>query len=437
MSIILILSNFRCIRCSPRVILASSLFVFIAAAFVIISLRPISTLYQQGLSGPQTRHTQPPPAAALCDDSHPLSLWPPISHSVWVPVSGRLDTFPEHVASPVTQSTWLPKYCFIAKTSYSDAPDITSFSIDRFLASLEMQTVTDWQLVFVDTDPSIPYNYLYDSIQEYISANDPLRISILNASHVPPNPYPLYFSDRDEARHLNMISDTWWKVDYAAYNICSPESEWLIITEATDWYHPDYLQRIEEFANSSTADIIGVDYHAPRSRWMQKFPEKSRNCHSIQKYEPATCNGLVRGKFELGSLAYRLETWRAQGISISNSSADCRYDLADWSACMLHHLRETLQWNATRLQKTLFSHAPNAWQCLLYGGQILHQPHRTDDFVCVPSRENANLISQENLIDIELPHGICYHAERYGADASIDPFSDGLYFYNSSGRFSR
>jgi hypothetical protein len=90
-------------------------------------------------------------------------------------------------------------------------------------------------------------------------------------------------------------------------------------------------------------------------------------------------------------------------------------------ACAAQGLRTNFNWNADRLPKCLFSHAPNPQLCALYGGQTVHAPYRREEqeFECVLSIETARALVQEDLSVLEIGESgsICYQAKRFNEEA--------------------
>lgn len=330
-----------------------------------------------------------------------------------------MESVPTTRPVPPSAAEYTPKYCFIARTDATHFPSSSFFSVDRFVASLEMQTFGHWHLVLVDTDPSRPFPYLYNQLAAWVSRMDPLRIRIVGTADTAPNPYLDALSSVVAAEELpadKAARDVYWKTDDAIQRHCPESSEYLIVTDGNSWYDPHFLQEAEHIhAAQHRTDIIATDYYSSKIPWSTKQDINARQigmCHMLQEFRPSVCNALVPGQFEMGALIFNLIRWRQEHIAFSDAPEDCLLQPTQFHNCLVTQLRQVNLWSAERIPRLLFSDAPSFWLCLLYGGQLLHLPRPDGDFQCVSSRENALLVAQEPLTSVVVAGGTCYHPTR-------------------------
>jgi hypothetical protein len=283
-----------------------------------------------------------------------------------------------------------------------------------------MQNNPNWYLILLDTDSEYHYPYLHNDISTWTRANEPFRISIRNSSEFP---RPRWDTDQDLFENLHRR--VYFSTDIAIRRLCPAESRFVVATNADNWYHPEFFQKVQEYADNDTtgADIVGVDFFSRHSAWIWDIPLREQNCNLWLHYTSAVCNGFSMGRSDLGSLAFNLQRWRADKISFSKTLCPVP---SESDGCLVNNLRRKNRWITLRIPEPLFSHAPNPWLCFLYGGQLLHFPSEADyyQFQCVPSRDNAELLSQERLTTVRLPHGNCYHGARYGHARDILPIKN-------------
>lgn len=376
------------------------------------------------MTAPYTRPESPNPvpligwvqrSAELCNNSVPIHKWTPLRSRAWVPLGGRLEPIPSIRPAVPSIGDWKPKYCIVARSYAAQAPVQTLYSVDRFLASIVMQKNPNWFLIILDTDPSKPYPYLHNDVQQWALKNEPFRVTIRNVSD-----FPDLEAHPEEVAFESLHRSVYYKTDLTIRSVCPSESERLVVTNADNFYDSEFLERVDAQLAANSTPIVGTDFYTRHAFWVWGVDPKTQNCISLLHHPPSICNGFALGRLDLGSLVFDLARWRAEDVRFSSIVCNAPSQL---DGCVVQNLIYKSNWTTYRIPETLFSHAPNPWLCFLYGGQILHLPTDADDdqYTCVPSRFNAELVSQEQLSTVSLPHGTCYHGARY--DTAIDPFA--------------
>jgi hypothetical protein len=260
---------------------------------------------------------------------------PSESAPVWIPIGGRLQ--PPANRPTAARDQWEPKYCVVARTYAGQSPSSSMFSIDRFVASMLMQTFTDWELLILDTDPSRPFDYLRNNISEWMSINEPFRVRLVNTSALEPNPHPDEVSteDSEAARAKQKLhSNVYWITDVAISTLCSPKARSFLATNGDNWYHPRFLEEVDNhltksLETDSPVDILGVDFFSRYATYIWGMPQRERTCNALQQYSPCVCNGVVPQKSDLGSMVFNLTKWREENQSFFNLSTNCQWGRAD------------------------------------------------------------------------------------------------------------
>lgn len=365
-------------------------------------------------------------SADLCPNFFVKHTWkvPTEPAPTWIPIGGRFTPKPEHPT--VTREQWTPKYCIIARTFAGQSPSINMFSIDRFVASFLMQTYPHWHLILLDTDPLHPYPYLYKNISEWANINEPFRIRIVNASKLEHDPRwdePVTTSENDkENKRETLHGKVYGLTDVVIQKLCPVESTLFLTTNGDNWYHPRFLEEVEQHLlraerSSRPVDILGVDFFSRYATYIWGVPQRERTCAAIQTYSPCVCNGIIPEKTDLGSMVFNLNKWRGLGLSFFNLSTDCYWGRSKADACAAFFLPRLYNWTVDRLPKCLFSHAPNPHICALYGGQTVLAPYRQEEqeFECVLSMETARVLVQEEITRVIIGNGAanCYQARRF------------------------
>lgn len=343
----------------------------------------------------------------LVSNDAPCQLWQSRPVSAWIPQNAKLNVIPP--ARPIVNAnSWRPKFCFAARTYAGNSPDASFFSIDKFIASLQMQTDPNWFLVLIDTDPAKPFSYLYTDLTDWIEENDPLRIKIIRAD---PAVLDLPWKDLTDGGQLHRRAYLY--TDYAI-DQCPADSEYLIATNADNWYHPEFLRLSEQSLLEQKAHFVGTDF---TSRWiihMWKMPFENMTCEMFKTHNPTVCNAMVQGRTDLGSMLFSFKRWRSQGLSFGLIMEVCPFAPMYADACTVEHLRKDFDWTAGRVPHLLFSHSPNSWSCILYGGNVLFKTRKDGppDISCLaPTEPIPKNIDGKPISIVQLDGGLCFQPQ--------------------------
>lgn len=379
-----------------------------------------------------------PPVAypyEICDNSIPQSGWSVAPQNVWIPQSGDLSYRPAWVPPRPSSDTWKPTFCMVARTYNGHAPQLSPFSIDRFIASMLAQSFSDWYLVILDTDPGRDFPYLYLNLTEWARHEEPDRIKVKASPQGSDNPFANWPEFNSYERLHRRI---YWETDRALVQDCPRNSEYFLATNADNWYHPNFFKIVNETIRGRETHLVGVDFFTRHSGWVWGVPHSQRTCRLFQKFNPSMCNGAAAGRSDLGSMIFNASRWRSQAVSFSEVISRCEMTPSNGDGCMARHLRHDFAWMAERIPQTLFSHAPNPWLCVLYGGVLVRGPTESEDevpsFDCVSPAQAAVELAGHNYIAFPFPNnGTCYQSSKVKYDQ--DPLGHLPFIYNSTGRF--
>lgn len=250
--------------------------------------------------------------------------------ATWIPVGGRLQ--PPASRPQVEEAEWLPKYCIIARTYAGQSPASNMFSIDRFVASILMQTLPQWHLIILDTDTSKSYSYLYQNLSEWVNANEPFRIRVANVTNFSqqfPAPPSMPEGDTKAAQSKSLLhTNVYWLSDHVISSLCPPSAQSFLATNGDNWYHPRFLEEVDNRLkqarlNGYSIDILGVDFFSRYATYIWGMPKPERTCAALEEYSPCVCNGVVPLRSDLGSMMFNLTRWRQEQHSFFNLSTNC------------------------------------------------------------------------------------------------------------------
>lgn len=336
--------------------------------------------------------------------SNERRTWTSAVGDVWIPLGGNLSAAP-----PFDASIWLPKFCIVAQTSASHSPFATTFSIDRFIASLLLQTDPRWQLVIVDLsgarNESFPY--LHEYLHTFSLSREPSRIRIINGSMVG-------YTGRTASHGPD---DTFSYIWSASREHCSLQAERVMLTEANHWFHPEYLEQVM----SQSDDVIGVDFYSNDAlgRIGTGAAATLRTCSDLVDSPPCSCNSMLPNELRGSSLAFNFAKWVELGqLEVAQQVSNCSRATGSPSlSCLLSQLL-SIGWSRGRVPQCLISLSPNPHLCALYGNVVAHTAEFSSaTFMCVPSKDIAELLIQETVEQFDIPffESSCFHASRLGA----------------------
>jgi hypothetical protein len=360
-----------------------------------------------------------PDPEPICSPHNRTELQPWLARpgAMFVPRGDQLDSILEHRQIPPPDDwTWRPRHCIIARTYAGHAPSKTIFSINKFIAAFELQTDPHWHLVFVDTDPGKEFNYLHETVRKWASQHDPLRIRIVKTMYRRGKIQDRW-AKHEYRDHYQYHSDLYEQTNAAVDHFCPAGSEYLIITNADNWYHPDFLRRASGLMIERDAQILGTDFTSRYAMNTWGIPWIQQSCQIQRMYHPTICNGLFPAYTDLGSMVFNYTRWRQDNVSFARIIDMCFYPPPMADGCLAFHLRKEFAWNGVRLAQPMFAHAPNAWICHAYGGRFTMETGANKDvsFSCV-EKENAPQVLEGQTVDyLQYEDGGCYQPKKFAS----------------------
>jgi hypothetical protein len=374
----------------------------------------------------------PPSLSNLCPNSSTIQ-WDLVGYDSWIPLGGNL-SIPLN-ARTLPSSLPAPRLCIVAQTSASQSPFSSTFSIDRFIASWLAQRSSEWKMILLDMSSlrNESFHYLHDYIHSVIEEAGVSQIQVHNASaYLRPAPDAAAVDD-------NIVPFPY--ALQAAKRLCPPSTQKLVFADASDWYHPDFVSAVLE--HPTAADIIGVDFFSNDAIARKGVDRSLRSCLHLSE-PPCSCNQITPNGAEVGALAFEYAKFSTLDpvsmiAAVSNCSSLAAEPRRDWQECLLRVLLDD-NWNRSRLGRCLFSAAPNPHLCALYGHVTAHTtPFSASDFMCVPSKDTAELLIQEDVQEFKMPFfdSSCFHASRFGVKRTAPPTSSDVEITESSRNTSR
>eukprot|EP01122_Echinamoeba_exundans_P006750 TRINITY_DN1961_c0_g1_i1.p1 TRINITY_DN1961_c0_g1~~TRINITY_DN1961_c0_g1_i1.p1 ORF type:complete len:440 (+),score=32.64 TRINITY_DN1961_c0_g1_i1:96-1415(+) len=348
---------------------------------------------------------------SLCDNA--TVRWDLLGYDSWIPLGGNMSLVAPTQAEALPPT---PRLCVIAQTDLSQSPFSSTFSIDRFIASWLAQRLPQWNMILLDVSGfrNHSFHYLHGYIDDVVKRNGISQIQVLNAS--------LSLPERDAsstAGNFFPLPD----MIQTAKRLCPASTQKLLLANASDWYHPEFVSAV---LKQPSADIVGVDFFSNDAVARRGVERSLRSCLDLSQ-PPCSCNPIIPSDVELGSLVLDFDKFGSLNHALLiEVVGNCSYPTESgrqWQECLLQYLLEN-NWNRSRLDRCLFSAAPNPHLCALYGHITAHTtPFSASDFMCVPSKDTAELLIQEDVQEFKMPFfdSSCFHASRFGSERITAP----------------
>lgn len=233
-----------------------------------------------------------------------------------------------------------PSVCILVRTASLQKGG--HFSLPTMLESLKNLNNPHWKaFVFVTDRTPFP------ELQQIVNDTKDERIQYFeNPARIPWNLW--------EAGYAG--------TDYAIYNACPEDFEWLLITNGDNYYLNTFLDHLD-----SSVDLVGTDFFSRYYKRRDTFvvrPASPNRCAN----ETVGCfqNRLQHTRTDLGANVLKLQKFRSEKHQYS-----AFWD--DQDGRMIQYLTTKAGWTSKLVEECLFSHSPNWWQCCMEGGEWIEK----------------------------------------------------------------
>jgi hypothetical protein len=241
--------------------------------------------------------------------------------------------------------------CIIVRTY---AGHFTGFhGFGDLINSLKSQENKNWLAIVINTDSS---TLDISEVHKYTSGDKRIVISNLDCGSY----------DRKDAGY---------RCTDLAIQQCPTQAEWLLITNADNYYMPSFLSHLDP-----EYDIIAYDFF---SRYVHHH-DPDLYGYGCSKFSNGSCKrNLVRlCHTDLGANILRLPKFRCQNITFSSMMNDGRQD---------GYLMESLvyfEWKIKHVYECLFVHNPTPEYCVIKNGVW-----DSREFKCISDEESRTKLS--------------------------------------------
>lgn len=242
------------------------------------------------------------------------------------------------------QSNNTAAFCFVVRTYWKQVYH-PFYNVSSFFHSLLNLQESNWYALVVNTD-TVPLRGLRKIIQ-----NIGLQGKV-------------EFLRQGLSRYK--AGDAGYAATDTAIKRCPENAQWLVVTNADNYYHPRFLSGV-----SNDYDIVATDFFSRHVAWW--LSEWKINPYQCARFSSLPCmrNTLSLGHTDLGSNIWNLRTWRCQGIYFS--------DMFYKDGTQDGQLAETLMlagWKVKFIHDSLFYHNPSPVSCKLLGGIWMSKSER-------------------------------------------------------------
>mmetsp|Transcript_7006 Transcript_7006/g.13794 ORF Transcript_7006/g.13794 Transcript_7006/m.13794 type:complete len:521 (-) Transcript_7006:400-1962(-) len=266
-----------------------------------------------------------------------------------------------------------PKTCFVIRSYWKHGFLHGDGSLKALLKSLQAQTLTNWEAHIVVVDNK-PFTDLYNIIDDISDS----RINV----------FSFWIRDRYKPRdkggnwekeyHPHLYNGT----DSAVYIGCSPDAEWLVVTNGDNLYGESFIQVLSEV--ESSVDVVAFDYYSRYQNISGKACDRFRFRPALSaaagaSLPPTTAlttrlppfsprckqNFFSMCHTDAAASAIRLPRFRKESRAFGEFRDPSGFGLHDGFLAMA--LRKA-QWRVLRLRDAgLVNHGPSPQQCAALG----------------------------------------------------------------------
>lgn len=288
---------------------------------------------------------------------------------IWLPTAGNLleNQHPAYKKYDPTHS--IPRVCIVARTYIGQSPEFSPYSLDRFIASILVQSNPNWNLVLIDTSAET-FVYLHSNVSQFARSEPRIQI-VPSISHykLPPNLQDIKVLNELQKTVLSIYASDphtrfYYVSDMVLREYCPKSTEYVILTNGDNWYHPETVEII--LTQTSGADAIGFDFASRYQTYGDPLNGKPRNCATIKDLEPHCAVNQFKPKhFDVGAVALNYTRLIQENRFWFNSTYGCEVS-GSHDGCFI----ESLPWKKARIPMCLLAHSPSIEQCRMYGADV-------------------------------------------------------------------
>ena len=250
--------------------------------------------------------------------------------------TARVEALMDHIMLQTPAPAPKGSVCVVVRT-YVDQIKDKVFSLEKMLQSLKAQNYPHWTALIVQTDPRE-----IEGLHGLLSHLDDQRFRIVSHEKI-----------------AGYNSGAFQITDRVIYEQCTPDSDWLLVTNGDNWYDPRFFDHLDlEY------DAIAYDFY---SRYVHILDSEvsGSGCSKYFGAAGASCkrNLLKHWHTDLGANVLNYKRWRIEQRSFTPLNEE------DGSAD--GHVVESLVhygWLFKHVggeNNCLFSHSPNIYGCLV------------------------------------------------------------------------
>lgn len=285
--------------------------------------------------------------------------------------------------------------CFVVRTYWGHG-DAQGGELRTFLHSLQNQTVNDWEVLLIVVD-SKPFEEVHDIVNDF----DDERIYVLtewNGDTFTPKEYGAWVGEYHQ--HL-------WNATDFAISLCSPETEWLIVTNGDNIYGKSFLRTVFD-KDKEGIDLIAFDFYSRFNR--PSMPACERHTPALNPESSCKTNLLKWCQTDLGSVAMRYYRFMEEGRSFCDvNSTHHGLENSNNDGLLIEELVRDGWRYENESGSCLFVHSPSIQSCAWQGG-IWDDSRIETGGECISSKQAEKRMKDMKLEMVEVP---IIHADNY------------------------
>ena len=300
----------------------------------------------------------------------------------------------------VSPESVAPKVCFVVRTYWGHG-DAHGGELRSFLTSLQDQTYSNWEAVFVVVDKE-PFAEMHDIIASMNETRAWVFAEWIGREFLP----------KKNGEWVDGYHGVLYNVTDSAIRLCSSSSEWVVVTNGDNLYGKSFVSRILEMAEPST-DIVKFDFYSRFNK--PSMPSCDRFTPEYNRQVPCKRNTLRWCQTDLGSVALRREKLiKEKRYFGSLDNEGYGLDEAHNDGLMFEELLQD-GWKVSEVNgECLFVHSPSIQSCGWNGHVWDDSDISATGGHCISTKEAETKLSEDS--NLEMVQIQVAHADNYAGE---------------------